>query len=198
MNAAEPRAAAVENAPLVVAFGDSLFAGYRLSRGEGFAPTLERKLAELGQPARIFDASVSGDTSAAGLQRLTYVLDGLPEKPDLVIVGLGSNDMLRGLKPDDTRKNLTAILDELDRRDIDVVLAGAVSAPNMGRDYADAFNPIYPDLAERYGFPLYPFILDGVIGNEKLLLPDGMHPNAKGVERMVSGIGPVVAKALDN
>ena len=195
-NAAEPPAEAVENAHLVVAFGDSLFAGYQLRGNEGLAPVLERKLAELGKPARVFNAGVSGDTSAAGMRRLAYVLDGLPKKPDLVIVGLGSNDMLRGLKADDTRRNLTAILDELDRRDIDALLAGAVAAPNMGRDYAEAFNPIYPDLAKRYGLPFYPFILDGVIGNEELLLPDGMHPNPQGVERIVAGIGPVVAKAL--
>lgn len=197
-NGAEPTAEATENKDLVVAFGDSLFAGYGLSRDEGLAPTLERKLAEQGKPARVFNAGVSGDTSAAGLQRLAYVLEGLPKKPDLVIVGLGGNDMLRGLSPDETRKNLTAILDELDRQGIDVVLAGMVASPNMGRDYAQAFNPIYTDLADRYDVPLYPFILDGVIGNEQLLLPDGIHPNSEGVERIVAGIAPAIAKALNN
>ena len=197
-NAAEAQADATENTDLVVAFGDSLFAGYQLGREEGFAPVLERKLAELGTPAQVFNAGVSGDTSASGLRRLAYVLDGLPKKPDLVIVGLGGNDMLRGLSPEDTRKNLTAIMDELDRRHIDIVLAGMVAAPNMGSDYAQAFNPIYADLGQRYDVPLYSFILDGVIDNQTLLLDDGIHPNPKGVERIVAGIVPKVAKALNN
>lgn len=197
-NAAAPTIEASESRALVVAFGDSLFAGYQLGRDEGFAPVLERKLAQLGKPAQVYNAGVSGDTSAAGLRRLAYVLDGLPKKPDLVIVGFGGNDMLRGLKPDETRKNLTAILDELDRRDIDAALAGMVAAPNMGRDYAQAFNPIYGDLAKRYNVPLYPFILDGVIGNEKLLLADGVHPNPQGVDKIAAGIAPTIADALDN
>ncbi|MCF8709486.1 arylesterase [Rhizorhapis sp. SPR117] len=185
------------HADLVVAFGDSLFAGYHLDREEGFAPALERKLADIGRPAQVFNAGVSGDTSAAGLRRLAFVLDGLPKKPDLVIVGFGGNDMLRGLSPQETRKNLAAIMDELDRRDIKVMLAGMVAAPNMGMEYAQAFNSIYPDLAGHYDAPLYPFILDGVVGNEKLLLPDGLHPNPQGIEKMVAGIAPVAAKALD-
>ena len=193
----EPGGKAAADADLVVAFGDSLFAGYQLGQDQGFAPALERELAKLGQPAHVFNAGVSGDTSAEGLQRLAYVLDGLPKKPDLVIVGLGGNDMLRGVSPEVTRKNLTAIMEELDRRNIDVVLAGMRAAPNMGRDYAQAFDPIYPDLAERYDVPLYPFILDGVIGDKKLLLPDGVHPNPQGVGKIVSGIGGTIAKALD-
>lgn len=197
-NNAVPANEEVENRQLVVAFGDSLFAGYRLDRNEGFASALERKLVELGKHARVFNAAVSGDTSAAGLQRLAYVLDGLPKKPDLIIVCLGGNDMLRGLSPDETRNNLKAIMDELSRRDIDIVLAGMVAAPNMGRDYARAFNPIYSDLGQRYHAPVYPFVLDGVIGDQTLLLDDGIHPNAKGIERIVAGIVPTVAKALDN
>ena len=196
-NRAEGNGEAVKSGDLVVAFGDSLFAGYHLGRDEGFAPALERRLSELGKPAQVFNAGVSGDTSADGLRRLAYVLDGLPKKPDLVIVGLGGNDMLRGLSPGETRKNLTAIMDELGRRDIHVVIAGMVAAPNMGKDYAGAFNPIYADLARHYHVPLYPFILNGVIGNEKLLLPDGMHPNPQGVDKVVAGIAPVIAKALD-
>lgn len=197
-NVAQSPSAVAHSGRLVVAFGDSLFAGYQLGRDEGFAPTLERKLAEMGKPARVFNAGVSGDTSAAALQRLAYVLDGLPKKADLVIVGLGGNDMLRGLSPVETRKNLTAILDELDRRGINVVLAGMIAAPNMGQDYAKAFNPIYADLGQRYEAPVYPFLLDGVIGNQTLLLDDGIHPNAKGIERIVASIVPMVAQALDN
>ena len=184
------------NGALVVAFGDSLFAGYQLDREQGFAPVLEESLAQMGRPAKVFNAGVSGDTSAGGLQRLAFVLDGLPKKPDLVIVELGANDMLRGLEPERTRSNLTAIMDELDARGIESMLAGMVAAPNMGGEYADAFNAIYPDLAERYDVPLYPFVLEGVAGNEKLLLADGLHPNPQGVETMVSGIAPMVVSAL--
>lgn len=187
-----------ENGALVVAFGDSLFAGYQLGREEGFAPALERGLKAGGTVAHVFNAAVSGDTSAAGLRRLGFVLDGLSRKPDLVIVGFGGNDMLRGLSPQETRENLTAILDELKRRNIPAMLAGMVAAPNMGSDYAKAFNPIYPDLAQSYGVPLYPFILNGVIGNEALLLPDGIHPNPRGVEKIIGGIAPLVARALES
>lgn len=195
--AAQSAANPVANGPLVVTFGDSLFAGYQLNQGEGFAPVLERALADRGQRARVFNAGVSGDTSAAGLRRLAYVLDGLPKKPELVIICLGGNDMLRGLGPDETRKNLTAIMEELGRRGIRAMLAGMVAAPNMGQDYAKAFNAIYPDLAQRYDAALYPFILDGVIGHADLQLADGIHPNPEGVKTMVAGIAPLVAVTLN-
>lgn len=194
--AAPAAPAPAADARLVVAFGDSLFAGYNLAQNEGFAPTLERALAAAGKPARVFNAGVSGDTSAAGRQRLGFVLDGLDRKPDLVIVGLGANDMLRGLKPADTRANLDAILKALKQRGIPTMLTGMIAAPNMGADYAASFNAIYPDLASRYGAPLYPFFLDGVITNRALLLGDGIHPNKAGVETIVTRVAPLVAKTL--
>lgn len=181
---------------LVVAFGDSLFAGYNLAQDQGFAPALERALTAGGMKAQVFNAGVSGDTSAAGLQRLRFVLDGLGRKPDLVIVGLGANDMLRGLSPEATRANLDAILAELKKRGIETMLAGMLASPNMGPDYARAFNPIYPDLAKKYGLKLNPFFLDGVVGRRELQLPDGMHPNDRGVEIIVDRVAPIVAGAL--
>lgn len=181
---------------LIVAFGDSLYAGYNLGRAEGFAPVLETALTEQGIGARVVNAGVSGDTSAGGRQRLNFVLDGLPRKPDLVILGLGANDMLRGLDPAATRENLDAMLAELKRRTIPVMLTGMVAAPNMGADYAETFNAIYPDLAKEYGAPLYPFFLDGVITNRTLLLDDGIHPNAAGVKAVVAKVAPLVAEAL--
>ncbi|MDF0545868.1 arylesterase [Sphingobium sp. H39-3-25] len=199
---APTKAPAAANAPipadakLVVVFGDSLFAGYNLAQGEGFAPALERGLVARGVKARVFNAGVSGDTSAAGLARLGFTLDGLDRKPDLIIVGLGANDMLRGLSPEATRSNLDAILIELKKRGIPAMLAGMLAAPNMGRDYATAFNPIYPDLAKKYGLPLYPFFLDGVLGHRELMLPDGMHPNPAGVDAIVTRISPIVATDL--
>lgn len=180
----------------VVVFGDSLFAGYNLPQDKGFAPALQRALAAQGVKANVFNAGVSGDTSAAGLQRLAFTLDGQARKPDLVIVGLGANDMLRGLDPADTRRNLDAILAELKRRQIPAMLTGMVAAPNMGADYARRFNAIYPDLARQYDVPLYPFFLDGVITDRGLLLPDGIHPNEAGVEKITAAVVPLVAARL--
>lgn len=196
--AAQPAAAATPaaDAPIIVVFGDSLYAGYNLDREEGFAPVLEHRLAGDGVSARVFNAGVSGDTTAAGLQRLAFMLDGLDRKPRLVVVGLGGNDMLRGLSPDQTRSNLDAILAELKKRDIPAMLTGMLASPNMGPDYAAAFNPIYPALARKYGIPLYPFFLDGVVGNPTLLLPDGIHPNAQGVQVVVGKIAPAIENAI--
>jgi acyl-CoA thioesterase-1 len=180
----------------VVVFGDSLFAGYNLPQDKGFAPALQRALAAQGVKAAVFNAGVSGDTSAAGLQRLAFTLDGQARKPDLVIVGLGANDMLRGLNPADTRRNLDSILAELKKREIPAMLTGMVASPNMGADYARQFNAIYPDLAKQYDVPLYPFFLDGVITDRGLLLPDGIHPNEQGVEKITAAVVRVVAARL--
>lgn len=183
---------------LVVAFGDSLYAGYGIARNESFPSELQKALGARGLKVRVHNAGVSGDTTAAGRQRLAFTLDGLPRKPDLVIVGLGGNDMLRGLSPEQTRANLAAILDELKKRDVPVMLTGMVAAPNMGRDYAAAFNPIYADLARKYDAALYPFFLDGVITDAKLMLADGIHPNERGIDKIVARLAPVAAKALES
>lgn len=187
---------ALQAGPLIVAFGDSLFAGYGLAQDEGLAPSLDRALAKAGVEVEVVNAGVSGDTSAAGLQRLAFTLDGQARKPDLVIIGLGGNDMLRGISPEQTRQNLDAILAELKRRNIPAMLCGMVAAPNMGPDYANAFNAIYRDLAEKYDVPLYPFTLEGVIGNRGLMLGDDIHPNARGVESIAERMAPVVKSAL--
>jgi acyl-CoA thioesterase I len=197
--AAEAPAARIEAAQadnLVLAFGDSLYAGYRLGQDEGFAPMLERELTERGVSARVVNGGVSGDTTAAGLQRLAFTLDGLDRKPDLALVGLGGNDVLRGLSPDETRRNLASILDELRRRQIPVVLTGMMAPPNMGADYVGRFNAIFPELAREHGADLYPFFLDGVITRSDLLLEDGIHPNAQGVALIADRVAPVVAEAL--
>jgi acyl-CoA thioesterase-1 len=181
---------------LVLVFGDSLFAGYRLGPNEGFAPALERALGAAGTPARVVNGGVSGDTTAAGLQRLAFTLEGLERAPDLVIVGLGGNDALRGIGPEETRRNLTAILTELRRRRIRVMLTGMLAPRNMGPDYAAAFDPIYPALARRFEAALYPFFLEGVIARPELLLEDGMHPNARGIAAIVTRIAPQVRSEL--
>jgi acyl-CoA thioesterase I len=181
---------------LVVAFGDSLYAGYRVAPNEGLAPQLQAALQAKGINARVHNAGVSGDTTAAGKQRLTFVLDNLERKPDLVVLGLGGNDMLRGIKPDQTRANMKAMLDELKKRQIKVVLTGMLATPNMGPDYAKAFNSIYPEFAKQYGVPLLPFFLDGVVLDKGLMLDDGIHPNAKGLAKTVEKLTPLVAKEL--
>ncbi|WP_380879108.1 arylesterase [Sphingomonas sp. DBB INV C78] len=181
---------------LVVAFGDSLMAGYQLKPSEGFAPKLEAALRKSGVPARVHNAGVSGDTTAQGKARLGWVLNALKAKPDLVIVELGANDMLRGLPNAQTRTNLDAILTELKRRKIPILLAGMQASPNMGAAYTREFNAIYPALARKHAVPLYPFFLAGVATNRALLLKDGMHPNARGVDVIVRGILPQVRKGL--
>ena len=180
----------------ILAFGDSLTAGYGLPQGQGFAPQLEDALRRHGIRAFVTDAGVSGDTAAAGRARLEWTLEGLEEEPDLAIVALGGNDMLRGLSPRQTRADMEAIVAELDRRGIKVLIAGMLAAPNLGPDYAAQFNRIFPDLAGKYGADLYPFFLANVVGDRELLLPDGIHPNFQGIKRMVSGILPNVMAAL--
>lgn len=173
----------------VVGFGDSLMAGYGLGPGESFPEKLETALRAKGHDVVIANAGVSGDTSSGGLSRLDWsVADGTR----LVILELGANDMLRGIPPDVTESNLDAMLSRLKERNIPVLLAGMLAAPNLGPDYGAAFNALYPRLAEKYGVPLYPFFLEGVAADPKLLLEDGMHPNAAGIDRMVQGILPMV------
>lgn len=181
---------------LVLAFGDSLYAGYGLEQGQSFPAALQKQLEGQGIPARVVNAGVSGDTSAAGLARLAFTLEGLPRKPDLAIVGLGGNDALRGLDPAETRRNLDAIMGELDRRGIPVVMTGMMAPRNLGRDYSSRFDAIYPDLAKRYDATLDPFFLEGVITRPDLLLSDGLHPNAAGIEIMARRLGPLVTKEL--
>lgn len=181
---------------LIVAFGDSLYAGYGLSRGDSLPDDLQAGLRGQGIDAEVVNAGVSGDTSAAGRRRLAYTLDRLERTPDLVLLGLGGNDLLRQIPPAETRANFVAMLDELRTRGIPVVLTGMLVPPNLGPDYAARFNSIWPDMARRYDAVLDPFILQGVIGNRALMLPDGVHPNAQGVDRIAARLTPLVAKRL--
>lgn len=182
--------------PLILAFGDSLTAGYNLDRGLGFAPQLEAALRRHGIAATIADGGVSGDTSAAARARLGWTLAGLPRQPDLVIVELGANDMLRTLDPALTRANLNAILAELDRRKIPFLLAGMRAAPNLDPAYRVKFDALYPALAKTYRAPLYPFFMEGVAARPGMQQADGMHPSFPGIKRIVSGILPRVMTAL--
>ena len=182
--------------PLIVAFGDSLTAGYGLDQGLGFAPQLQATLRRHGIAATVADAGVSGDTTEAGKARLGWTLDGLERKPDLVILELGANDMLRGLDPSLTEANLDAMLTELERRQIPVLLAGMRAAPNLDPAYIKRFEALYPGLAKRHGAQFYPFFLEGAAAQKGMIQPDGMHPTFEGVKQVVTGITPEVKKAL--
>ncbi|HTV70542.1 MAG TPA: arylesterase [Rhizobiaceae bacterium] len=177
----------------IVAFGDSLTAGFGLDPGQAFPEKLQAALVTKGHDVVVANAGVSGDTSSGGLSRLDW---SVPDGTQLVILELGANDMLRGITPDVTENNLDAIIARLKERNIPVLLAGMLAAPNLGPDYAEAFNGIYPKLAEKHGIPLYPFFLQGVAADKQFLLEDGMHPNAEGVDLMVEGILPAVEQAL--
>ncbi|ESY49702.1 hydrolase GDSL [Mesorhizobium sp. LNJC374B00] len=177
----------------IVGFGDSLMAGFGLGPGDGFTDKLQAALRAKGHDVTVANAGVSGDTSSGGLARLDW---SVPDGTRLVILELGANDMLRGVSPSITEKNLDDMLAKLKARKIAVLLAGMRAAPNLGADYQNAFDAIYPKLAAKYDVPLYPFFLDGVAGQSGLQLEDGLHPNPKGVAAMVERIMPAVEKAI--
>ena len=177
----------------IVGFGDSLMAGYGLDAGQSFPEKLEKALRDKGHDVVIAKAGVSGDTTSGGLARLDW---SIPDGTQLVILELGANDMLRGIGPDITEKNLDAMLARLKERNIPVLLAGMRAAPNLGPDYQASFDNIYPHLAEKYGVALYPFFLDGVAADHTYLLEDGMHPNAVGIDRIVEKMLPTVEKTM--
>lgn len=184
-----PAPAAAE--PLrVVAFGDSLTAGLGLEARDAYPAKLQATLAKLGLEVVIDNAGVSGDTTDGGLARLDW---SVPDGTRAVLLELGANDMLRGLDPKLARANLAAMLERLQARKIPVLLIGMRAAPNLGSDYQTAFDAIYPELAGKFGVKLYPFFLDGVAGTPGLNQPDGMHPNAAGVDVIVARLAPVVA-----
>lgn len=189
--AAKPAGAAEPVKILVL--GDSLTAGLGLPASKAFPAQLEAALQQSGSKVRVINAGVSGDTTQGGLNRLSWALS---DKPDLVIVELGANDMLRGLDPGQTRKNLDAILRRLKKAKHRVILAGMRAAPNLGPRYVRAFDGLFPQLAKKHDVAIYPFFLEGVALKPMLNQPDGMHPNARGVGVIVKRILPTVKKAL--
>ncbi len=186
-------AAGAERTTRIVVLGDSLSAGYRLPAADAFPSRLEAALRLRGHAVRVFNASVSGDTTAGGLARLDWAL---ADEPGIVVVELGANDALRGLSPKSTYANLDAIIARLKQRGIRVLLAGMLAPPNMGRTYETAFNAVFPRLAARHGIAFYRFFLDGVVSRAELNLADGIHPNANGVATIVDRIVPYVVRLL--
>ncbi len=185
--------AAEARALRVVALGDSLTAGYGLPPGQSFADALQGALKAQGFAVEIVNAGVSGDTAAGGLSRFDW---SVPEGTDALILELGANDMLRGHDPAETEKSLAEILEKARARHIPTLIAGMRAAPNLGPDYQQRFDAIYPDLAKRYGVALYPFFLAGVAGDPKLNQPDGLHPTRDGVTRVVAAMLPTVEHFL--
>lgn len=183
-----------DNLIRILAFGDSLTAGYGLKPGQGFADQLNDKLHSYSLPIRVINGGLSGDTTAGGRKRIDWLLG---DNPDIVIVELGANDALRGLSPAQSKDNLRRIIQKIRLTGADVLLAGMLAPPNMGSDYESEFNQIYPQLATEMNVPLYPFFLDGVASVAALNLEDGMHPNEDGVAVIVDKILPHVMKLLD-
>ena len=177
----------------MVVLGDSLSAGLGLSAADAFPAKLQKALKDKGINVEMANAGVSGDTASGGRDRLDW---SVPEGTRAVIVELGANDALRGTDPAVTRAALSDILTRLKARNIAVLLCGMVSPPNYGRDFAERFNTIYPDLAKSFGVPLYPFFLDGVAADAKLNQADGIHPTPQGVDIIVRNILPAVEAFL--
>jgi acyl-CoA thioesterase I len=189
---AAPAASAAEPVS-IVAFGDSLTAGFGLAPGESFPERLEAELQAGGHDVTVSNAGVSGDTASDGLARLDW---SVPAEADIVIVELGSNDALRGIDPVITRKALSEIVARLKARGQAVLLAGMLAPRNLGEEYGKEFDAIYPEIASQYDVPLYPFFLAGVAADAALNQSDGMHPNGRGVAKIVAAILPEVEKLV--
>jgi acyl-CoA thioesterase-1 len=180
----------------ILAFGDSLTAGYGLGPGEGFTDQLERTLNEQGLNVKVANAGVSGDTTSGGLSRLEWVLVSASDL-DLVILALGGNDALRGIQPEITRKNMDKMVSILKEKNIPTLIAGMMAPPNLGPQYGDKFNTIYSDIAKKYDVAIYPFFLDGVAGFLELNQNDRIHPNPKGVKIITEKMSPSIIEILN-
>lgn len=180
----------------ILAFGDSLFAGYGVGKENSYPARLAAALRARGVNAQVTNAGISGDTSAAGLQRLEFTLDAQQERPDLFILELGGNDLLRGLSPDQTLSNLAAMLDELKARDIPVLIMGMRAPPNYGPEYQAQFDALYADLAKQYDAALIPFWLEAIYQDASLFQDDRIHPTEEGLEELVAATVAQVEAAL--
>ena len=178
----------------LLTFGDSLIHGYGLAAAETFPAQLEAALRADGIDVTVINGGNSGDTTAAGRARLDWALS---DDPDLVLVTLGGNDMLRGLEPAETYRNLDAILGRLKAEDLPVLLTGMLAPRNLGADYAAEFDAVFPRLAEEHDVAFYPFFLDGVAMRPELNQPDGLHPNGAGVAVIVESILPALRPLIE-
>ena len=180
----------------IIAFGDSLFAGYNLDPRDSYPEKLENALRAKGMNADVINAGVSGDTSAAGLQRLEFTLAAQETPPALLILELGGNDLLRGLSPEETKVNLGKMLTILREQKVPVLIMGMRAPPNYGPEFQAQFDAIYRDLAKEYGAALIPFWLEDIYREPALFQADKIHPTADGIERLVAATLPDVEGAL--
>ena len=181
---------------IVIFFGDSITAGYGLSKQQAYPSILQSQLDEEGIECEIINAGLSGETSAGGLSRISWIL----KKPvDVFVLELGANDALRGVPLESTKKNLQEIMNKVREKNPDVtfIIAGMMVPPNLGKEYAQEFMSIFPALAKENDSILVPFLLDGVAGNEDLNLPDGIHPNAQGHQILADNVMPFLKMALN-
>ena len=182
-----------ENSLKVMIYGDSLMAGYGLPQNENLASELTRNFKESNPSLTFINASISGNTSKNGLSRVDW---SLGDKPNIVILCLGANDMLRGLDPALTYNNLNEIITKFKKNNAIVILAGMLSPESMGPDYQSAFDNIYPELSKKYSLIFMPFLLEGVALEKELLLADYKHPNAKGIEVIATNLNPYIVEAI--
>lgn len=187
----------VESGPVVAFLGDSLTAGLHLDdpMAEAFPAVLGRRLEKLGLPVRVVNSGVSGDTTAGGLARLAWLMK---QEPDVVVVGLGANDGLRGVPVEAVRRQLDGILTGLRRAGAAVLLLGVRLPPNLDRAYVEPFEAIYPELAQEHEIPLVPFFLAGVGGVPELNFADGLHPTARGHERIADNVEAELARLVES
>lgn len=179
----------------ILFFGDSLTAGYGLSVDEAFPALIQKQLNQKDRPVKVVNAGLSGETSAGGFSRIDWILR---QPIDILVLELGANDGLRGLPLDQTKKNLQGIIDKVKSKypECQVVLAGMMVPPNLGKEYTDQFRNIYPDLARKNKATLVPFLLDGVAGDEKLNLADGIHPNVEGHKIVAGNLIKIISPLL--
>jgi acyl-CoA thioesterase-1 len=180
----------------IVLFGDSLMSGYGLEKKFHLSTVLEKNLKEKGFDVNVINASVSGDTTSGGLNRLEWLLE--KRDIDIVILCLGANDMLRGIKPSLIKQNLNKIIEILKKRNVTILLAGMLSQETLGNEYKNKFDSIYPELAKKFQISFLPFLLDGVALNAELNLNDGKHPNQKGIKIISKNLEKKLTNLLHN
>lgn len=178
----------------IIFFGDSITAGYGLSKEQAFPALIASKMEESGFECEVLNAGLSGETSAGGLSRIDWILR---KKVDVFVLELGANDGLRGLPLESTKNNLQEIIDKVKKKnpEVVIVIAGMMVPPNLGNEYTKEFQQIFPSLAKANDAILIPFLLDGVAGNDNLNLPDGIHPNVEGHRIIAQNIAPIIKKA---
>ena len=178
----------------IVLFGDSLMAGYGLNNDHHLSVVLQEKLISEGYKIEVVNGSVSGSTSSGGVNRVEWTLS--ESNIDLVILGLGANDMLRGIQPTETKNNLEKIIKTTQDKNIKIILAGMIAPTSYGIEYKNYFDQIYPDLSKQYNLPLIPFLLEGVALKPELNLNDGMHPNEKGTIIISKTLQEIILKNI--